>query len=90
MTEGEFRALSAEMATDAEDLEVAKLKLDETADQVERVKFDLSLVEDAERLNMLVSGSIMFYDIERISVTFNANHPRSSVVTLFSVCIKKC
>ena len=53
-TEGELRALSAEVATDAEDLEVAKLKLEETADHVERVKFDLSVVEDAERLNLLV------------------------------------
>ena len=55
MSAGELRSLAAEVATDADDLEVARLKLAETADQVEQVKFDLSVVEDAERLDVLVS-----------------------------------
>ena len=56
------RSSSGDGAPDAEDLEVANLQLSESAssDQhPDRVKFDLSVVEDAERLNVLVSLKVI-------------------------------
>ena len=56
---GDSRSLSGEGPVDAEDLEVAELRLAESGapGQSDNVKFDLTVVEDAERLNVLVSAS---------------------------------